>query len=135
MILDTELLDFCIEFSEKYKSLPDGYYISNDGKISVKKYKYDNIKSPTRVSRVSGKVEIQNDLDYNFSTILFMLVWAFLRLQDKSNKESDNNALELCLKTDKFIKNDLDSNVCDILNKNPTKENTERCCNLICGNN
>lgn len=98
-------LDFYADIARRYPELPDGTYVSDDGKYTIIKKRITHMgveeKTPTRVGYGSGKIEINNNLDdYSFSGRLLFLVWGAAKYQgclDKGIKFTDLDADEKTL--------------------------------------
>ncbi len=138
MTTENAFLPFCIDFARLYKTLSDGEHISIDGFFMIQKkelIEYEKkVSTPTRVSSSdTGIFEIQNDLDYPYSGILFFLVWAFVKYKDIHQPDDlvDTKTLNLIQNAPNFLMKDFLVSFIKVMSIHPSEYNKLRVENVL----
>lgn len=120
--IDTSFLPLCIQVAKSERPFTKKEYF--DGEHTINVHKFDNSETPTRVHKKSGVVELRQDFNRGFSTVLFCLVWAFVKHGFEADIEADFCAIEICRNVDGFIEDELKADISEILPD--TEKNRER---------
>jgi hypothetical protein len=108
--MNEKLFAFCVRFAKQYPTLSNGIHIVRykgpgfmiTRAIEIKPLLkecdfYPTNSNPVRFNKENLHVEIAPDLNYHFSVILFLVIWAFIRENCKDDIQTDKKALDILI--------------------------------------
>jgi len=123
---------WCAVVAKEYSGLQDGVYTNRDGSCVIEKRKIysfgEIVNSPIRVNISTKILEIQDDLNLRWSTLYYLLVWGFLKLNDvhQLDKFVDQKCLEFCKQMLEWSFDDFVGDILPILRQTPNEETFDR---------